>query len=99
MIPVSSSLQPDSSQLARFLRETGRPTLEISGPSKALPTFEVGEEITAKIVDTYGSNRFTVLVKDKLMTLNLDRRHAFAGVAGGSIKLVVATTEPKLSFA
>lgn len=99
MIPVSSSLQPDSSQLARFLRETGRPTLEISGPPKALPTFEVGEEITAKIVDTYGSNRFTVLVKDKLMTLNLDRRHAFAGEAGGSIKLVVATIEPKLSFA
>lgn len=99
MIPVSSSLQPDSSQLARFLRETGRPTLEISSPPNALPTFEVGEEITAKIVDTYGSNRFTVLVKDKLMTLNLDRRHAFAGEAGGSIKLVVATIEPKLSFA
>ena len=100
MIPVSSSLQPSAEQLARFLKETGRPTLEIAGSgAKALPTFEVGEEVTAKIVDTFGSNRFTVLVKDKLMTLTLDRRHAFAGEPGGNIKLVVASIEPKLSFA
>ena len=40
-----------------------------------------------------------MLVKDKLMTLNLDRRHAFVGDSGSTIKLVVATVEPKLSFA
>lgn len=100
MIPVSSSLQPNPEQLARLLRESGKPTLELSSvAAKALPSFEVGEEVTAKIVDTYGSNRFTVLVKDKLMTLNLDRRHAFVGDSGSTIKLVVATVEPKLSFA
>lgn len=100
MIPVPSSLQANPELLARLLRETGKPTLELSGnAAKALPTFEVGEEVTAKIVDTYGSNRFTVLVKDKLMTLNLDRRHAFVGESGSTIKLLVATVEPKLSFA
>ena len=98
MIPVTAA-QPNPARLVSFLKEAGRPTLEVNAPSKVMPSFAVGEEVTAKIVDTYGANRFTVMVKDKLMTLTLDGRHALTSEPGGTLKLVVASIDPRLTFA
>ena len=61
MIPVTAA-QPNPARLVSFLKEAGRPTLEVNAPSKVMPFFALGEEVTAKIVDTYGGNRLTVSV-------------------------------------
>lgn len=87
-------------QLARFVKDVGKPLLEVNPIPPRLPSLKVGEEVTARVVNTLPDNRFVVMVKNNLLTLNVSTRgeQALGAEPGSLMKLKVASVGPRLTF-
>lgn len=87
-------------QLARFVKDVAKPLLEVNPIPPRLPALKVGEEVTARVVNTLPDNRFVVMVKNNLLTLNVSARgeQALSAQPGSLMKLKVASVGPRLTF-
>ena len=87
-------------QLARFVKDVGKPLLEVNPIPPRLPSLKVGEEVTARVVNTLPDNRFVVMVKNNLLTLDVSTRgeQALGAEPGSLMKLKVASVGPRLTF-
>lgn len=100
MQPIPSPLalrEVAPAQLSRLLRDS-RPMLEVNPLPARLPDLKDGEQVNARVVDSLSGNRFLVLVKNQLLTLNLNRGQMLAAEPGSTLRLSVAQISPKLTF-
>jgi len=100
MLPIQPTLtirDLSPGQLGQVLRDV-RPILEVNPTPARLPDLKPGEQVSARVVDNLAGNRFLVLVKNQLLTLNLGRGQMLAAEPGATLKLTVAQVTPRLSF-
>lgn len=97
---VTPSSGVDPVQSARFLRDVESRLLEVKPMPARLPSLKVGEEVTARVVNTLADNRLVVMIKKDLMTLNINAKGAqgLAAEPGATMKLKVASLAPRLTF-
>lgn len=100
MLPIQSTSSLSPIELARFIKDSGGrlPLLEVNPIPAKLPPLKAGEELAARVVDTLPGNRFLVLVKSNLLTLNLSKGQALDAAPGAQLRLKVASLEPRLTF-
>lgn len=103
MLPIQNTSPTaglDPVQNARFLRDLESKLLEVKPIPSRLPSLKVGEEVSARVVNTLADNRLVVMIKKDLLTLNINAKGAQALNAepGATMKLKVASLAPRLTF-
>jgi hypothetical protein len=91
-----ADLQTQPINPSRVMRDMSRMLIQTAAQPDELPDLQVGEEIIARLAEDLGDNRFAILIKNKLFTLDFPPFHK---PQSDFVKLKIQALHPRLVFA